>query len=119
MTKATRLKTKEVQNHGTSLFRPSNPNIRYCRPSECSVTAYSSVTISDIVKYRAMPRQKATMVESVLMAESSIHRRVFLRMYKNSRMISDGPAAKAVAMKRIGIMLVFLSLIHISEPTRQ
>ena len=46
------------------------------------------------------------MVESMLMAESSIHKRVFLRMYKNSRMISDGPAANAVEMKRIGIMLV-------------
>src|ERR1039457_4116317 len=107
MTKATRLNTREVQNHGTSLFSPSSPNIRYCRPSECSVTAYSSVTISDIVKYSAMPRQKVTMVESVLMAESSIHRRVFLRMYKNIKMISDGPAANAVATKRIGIMLVF------------
>jgi hypothetical protein len=45
------------------------------------------------------------MVASSLIALSSIHIFVLLRMIEEGRMISAGPAANAVAMKRIGIML--------------
>ena len=52
-----------------------------------------------------MPRHQVTMVDSSLIALSSIQNLVFLRMIRKIRMISAGPAANAVAMKRIGIML--------------
>ena len=45
------------------------------------------------------------MVASSLIALSSIQNFVLLRMTRKAMMISAGPAAKAVAMKRIGIML--------------
>ena len=52
-----------------------------------------------------MPRHQVTMVVSSLIALSSTQNLVFLRMIRKIMMISAGPAANAVVMKRIGIML--------------